>query len=256
MFLKFIKIIPLFFLVLINSCNQEESPSEPIVNPEDLILKQKLIGGWGFSNTYIYFNDDGTYIDSSFAYPHPLGGGSDSSNICSEIKKGDLFLDRVTKGLYKIENGYLKKQPIDYIIDCNPLKAPGCYLYVFNYIEIINDTLNLTTNYIWQRSDNETESIWGTWRQIFWAWSYDNQLPLGGAPQLITETATFYKDSSYYIDKMEGLPYAGIEWRRQFEYEPPIFYGKNDNTFFTVSFNGKEMFWLQKYRTRKYYRIK
>ena len=241
--------------LLILSCNSDENPTISEISPDDLAMRQKLIGGWQFSGNYIYFKDDGTYIDSSFIDPYPRDPGGPTQNICSDVKKDGLYLDRITEGRFKVENGLLKKQPLKYTLDCNPIKNWGCYLYFDNKIEFKNDTLKLTTEYVWTKNGNNND-IWGSWKRNYWAWSYHSTLPPNGSPQLITESISFFSDSTVYHQKMEGLPYDGRIFRRTFKYNPPILNGTDDYTFYLVTFNNDKMHWIDKNWSSNYRRIK
>jgi len=247
----------ILIFVLIVGCVKENEPTSPIENEEDRSLKEKILGGWKFSTNLIYFYNDGTFIDSSFAFPYPwFEGDLDSLNVCTETKKDGSFLNIAAIGKYKIENGILKKQPLSYFIDCNPLKAPAAYLYFDNHIEIIGDTLKLTTYYIWQKSNQSNDNIWGSWVRDYWAWSYHDDLPNKTAPLLITDSIIFYPDSSNYHRKVMGFPYSGKTYSRPFNYTPPLLYIISDYTFYDVSFKNNEMHWYQRNRTTKYLRIK
>ena len=248
-------IILLLVSLLINNCIDDTNPVEQEINPEDLSLRQKLIGGWQFAGDYIYFKEDGTYIDSSFVNPNPREPGGPTPNICSNVKKNGLYLNQITEGLFKVENGLLKKQPEKYTLDCNPLNAPGCYLYFDSKIEFRNDTLKLTTDYVWTKSGNNND-IWGNWRRNYWAWSYYSTLPPNGSRQLITESISFFSDSSVYHQKIEGLPYDGSIASRTFNYNPPILSETDAYTFYLVTFKNDEMHWTEKNWSWNYKRIR
>jgi hypothetical protein len=245
----------LLISLLIISCNSDENPTNSVISPEDLAIHQKLIGGWEFAGNYIYFKDDGTYSDSNFINPYPIDPGGSTKNICSDVKKEGLYLNRITEGRFKVENGLLKKQPLKYTLDCNPIKNSGCYLYFDAKIEISNDTLKLTNEFVWTKN-GDNNGIYGSWKRNYWAWSYHATLPPNGSQQLITESIHFFPDSSVYHQKMEGLPYNGSIARRTFNYNQAMLNGTDDNTFYIVSFNNDKMHWTNQNRSTNYLRIK
>jgi hypothetical protein len=251
-------LIKLIFIlsIVFQSCKFNHNPVENNFESGNLTLKQKMIGGWKSGSYVIYFKEDGTYIDSSGINPFPLEPGYDTSNICSESTKDGLHPIRVTEGLYLIEDSILKRQPTDYMLDCNPLNAPACYVYHDKLIDIIDDTLKLTTYRVWYGCDSLNNDIWGNWISNYWVWAYHADLPLGGSPQLVTDSITFIEDSTVYHLINVGLPFPDILYRVPFTYDPPTLYVISSYEFYTVSIKENEMHWFQKNRTLNYLRIK
>jgi hypothetical protein len=250
-----IKCILIFFLLIfLHNCLTEKNPIQPKISESDLNIKNMLLGKWKFSTNIRQFNDDGTFFDSIYANSHPpLRDEKISSiNICTEIDSNGYFLNRVVYGKYVIKDSILKLRPINYMIDCNPLKAPACYIYFDHYIEINSDTMKLNRLIKWQKTSNNTQGIWGSWESSYWVWAYHEDLPTGGAPQLVKESMTFYQDSAIFHHNIVGLPYSGILWRTSYTYDPPILNVHIGNEKYYVSLNENTMTWLDLRFTYKY----
>jgi hypothetical protein len=249
------EILALFMVVisvLALGCEKKSNAAitEPPV-PSDTGLARRIIGGWYSAGFSIFFNEDGTYLDSTFASVPP------DSIIRRNLRKVDgRSLIRVSGGLYTIDQDIIMRQPTECQIDYYPLHPPGCYLYYDEVAELSNDTLRLTPFFTWHRLSGTTKGIWANWQTRYWAWSYHSQLPVQGAPQLITEFVSFDSGSSTYKDSLIGLPYDGTIWHRSFNYVPPLLSRTDDYTSFIVSFENTEMYWNQTRTTRSYLRIK
>lgn len=203
------------------------------------------MGKWKFGNNILQFNKDGNFFDSTYSRPYLWReGGLDSLTVCTEIDSNGLFLNRVAYGKYEVKDGILIFKPNNYVIDCNPLQAPACYIYFDKFIKISGDTLQLTTFIKWQNTSNNTQDIWGSWESNYWVWAYHEDLPPSGAPQLVRDSITFYQDSTIFHRKIEGLPYSGILWRTPFTYDPPLLNIIIGNEEYIVTFNENEMHWL------------
>jgi hypothetical protein len=227
---------------------------------DDFNIKNILHGKWRSiedNNTIRYFDRNGTFIDSFYATPCPFPEpGLDTLNVCTELDSNGLFLDRVVYGKYTLKDSILNLQPIDFVIDCNPLNEPACWIYFNKLIEFNGaDTLILKTIKVWKSINNYTNNIWGDWESNYWVWAYHNELPPDGAPQLLRVLISFYPDSAYFHQRIIGLPYSGITGRGQFIYNPPLLKIIVGNEKYNVSFDQNIMKWLDIQYSQKYYKL-
>lgn len=241
-------------LIFLHNCSTDNNPIQTEINEDDLNIKNMLLGKWQFYGSVRQFNDDGTFFDSTYADIISRHPGVDPPIVCTELDSNGLFLNRVVYGKYQVKNGILKLQPIDNIIDCSPLGSPACYIYFDQFVEISNDTLELKTIFNWQSTSDNTQDIWGSWESNYWVWAYHEDLPPGGAPQLVRDSIKFYQDSTIFHQKIVGLPYSGILWRKAFTYDSQILYVILGNEKYYVSFDKNIMKWLETGFTYKYIR--
>jgi hypothetical protein len=246
--------LPLLVLVfLFHNCSNNSNPVTSQKNENDLRLERLLVGKWkSLGDEVRHFNEDGTFVDTTISNRVTWGG---YLTVCTELDSNDYFLNRIVNGNYEVINGILKMRPIEYLIDCNPLKAPASYIYFDSQIEFSGDTLKSRQFIQWKKKSEITNGIYGSWESKYWVWAYHDDLTNGAGPQLVTHSLIIFPDSTFFHERIVGLPYSGTLWRREFTYDPPNLFLVIGNEKFIVSFSENKMNWLDNTFTYLFFRL-
>jgi hypothetical protein len=224
------------------SCEKDDSMS-----PEDRLIKNQLIGTWTFTNTNfgsITFYDDNTFIDSTYSIfgDKPL----------------EFQINEVLKGQYLVNNGQLKYSNVKLIYvkggQSNSTLQRSISTYEpLNTVSFEGSNLVIKPLVLLVPSGKSNSNIIGKWSSDKVVGVYDKTLNNQYTGGTMTYNYEFKSDLSLVVNT--NTVYDNIKssdsQNLTYVFNSPTLNIKEWGYYFTVSFEGNQMFWTYGSKTYK-----
>jgi hypothetical protein len=231
----------LVLLIFLVSCQKDDS-----ISPEDILIKNQLIGTWTFVNTNfgsISFYEDNTFIDSTYS----VFSGNPSV----------YQIENVLKGQYLVDNGQLKYSNVK-LIYCKGQENTTLQQYITTYeplnsVSFEGDYLVIKPKVLLVPTGKSNSGIIGKWSSDKEIGVYNKNMSVHYTGGTITFDYEFKTDLSLTVKS--NTIYDNIKSSDSqtltYEYNSPTLNIKQWGYYFNVAFEGKQMFWTYGSKTYK-----
>ncbi|MEX0857665.1 MAG: hypothetical protein WD016_05930 [Balneolaceae bacterium] len=251
-------ILVIIFLVVGVSCSTTNSDTLN-KNAEDVALMSEVEGQWDVKrNTIRTFNADGTFIDSTISAKSRViqtvdGEQEVTSEVCDKEYANDMYIEKVVKGTYTIEDGFLKLKANNLLFACNPSEVNVTTPYFDASIAIEGQNLNATQARLFTRTDSGS-GLEGTWETEYSAYIQNYGLQTGAGVQTLTEKVIFSENSDTFQQE-RSTPFGIQSYEMQYEYNPPELSVNSGNDSWDVELDGDDMNWVYNLHTAVWVKV-
>lgn len=194
----------------------------PSDNNDTLSTSEKIIGVWEGDFGTIKFNEDLTFVDSSYIYSYPgseLYKCSFDENSFSE--EPIRLLNKVVTGTYSITDTVITFASLELLQDCFPYPAERNFPYLPAHIEFDSDSLILNKYKEYEQITVSESGLSGKWRTNYSALVYHESVGENGSFLTLDEIKEFVPDSGI-VRTWIGLPFD-TTYETTYFFDPPVY---------------------------------